>query len=305
MNSKIGAVTVTYNSAQVIRGFMDSILSQLDVDIRLFIIDNASSDATLSVLADYSDDRICVVANTDNLGVAEGNNQGIRLAIAAHCDLIMLINNDTEFDSSLFLVMSDALKRHQADMLVPKILYFQPRDKIWCAGGFFKRFLVGATGHYGEGESDKGQFDIARGIEYAPTCCMLVRSSVFDSIGLMDSRYFVYYDDTDFCWRAHQAGICIFYDPTGTLFHKVSSLTGGYESEFTVRYATRNKVYFTLKNRGTAVAVYSLLLFQLIFLIKLVIRRDSFNKFYLKQKSFMEGIKLFLQRESASVAEVI
>lgn len=63
----------------------------------------------------------------------------------------------------------------------------------------------------------------------------------------MDAKYFAYYDDTDFVFRANEAGYKMYYEPSITLLHKVSSSTGG-DSSFYVYYSNRNKIYFTRKN---------------------------------------------------------
>lgn len=294
MDKNIGVVTVTYNSASVIGGFMRSMLSQSYADFTLYIIDNASRDETLALLGSYVDPRINIIANAKNLGVAHANNQGIRSALELGCDFVLLINNDTEFDTDLFAIMVDANAKCDAEMLVPKMMFYDPKNVIWCAGGYFKRWLGYATGHYGEGEFDRRQFDVARPIEYAPTCCMLIRSAVFGRVGFMDPRYFVYYDDTDFCWRARKLGIRFWYDPRGTLYHKVSSLTGGNESDFAIQYATRNKVYFALKNLGVLRTAYCLAIYQLIFLTKFLCGRDSRRIYLMKLKAYMSGFRLFL-----------
>jgi GT2 family glycosyltransferase len=293
MGKKIGVVTVTYNSANVISGFMRSVLSQSYGNFVLYIVDNASGDQTLAFLGSYVDPRIDILANEKNLGVAHANNQGIRTALKFGCDFVLLINNDTEFDPGLFATMVDANERHDSEILVPKMMFFNPKNVIWCAGGYFKPWLGYATGHYGEGEPDRGQFDVARPIEYAPTCCMLIRSAVFGKVGLMDPRYFVYFDDTDFCWRAKKLGVRLWYDPRGILYHKVSSLTGGSESDFAIRYATRNKVYFALKNLGVLRIAYSLAIYQLIFLAKFLLGRDSRRIYLMKFRSYFSGIRLF------------
>ena len=276
---------------------MRSVLSQSHNEFTLFVIDNASKDETLLQLEQYRDLRVRIVANQNNLGVAEGNNQGIRLAQGLDCEFVLLINNDTEFDSGLFETMLSAAERCDAEMLVPKIMYFEPRNLIWCAGGYFKPWLGYMTGHFGEGQKDSGQFNVPRRIKYAPTCCMLIRSSVFLRVGLMDARYFVYVDDTDFCWRAQKHNIRFWYDPQGLLYHKVSSLTGGNESDFTLQYGMRNKVYYALKNFGPLRATCCLFVYLLISLLKALLGRDSGRVFLMKLRWYFKGIKLYLSTE--------
>ncbi len=78
---KIGLVTITYNSAHVLRGFLDSVLNQTFQNFVVYIIDNNSEDETFNILKEYSDDRIVIIKNTENVGVAKANNQGIKLAL--------------------------------------------------------------------------------------------------------------------------------------------------------------------------------------------------------------------------------
>lgn len=292
---KIGVVTVTFNSATVLDEFMHSTLAQSHRNFVLYVIDNASTDNTLEVLAAYRDPRIVLIDNKDNRGVAEGNNQGIRKALEDGCDEVLLINNDTRYDNTLFARMLAAAERHGADMLVPKMMYHDPENMIWCAGGRFDPLRACKTVHFGDREVDRGQFDQARRITYAPTCCMLVKAAVFNRLGLMDKNYFVYYDDTDFCMRAQAQGVSLWYDPDGVLYHKVSSLTGGETSDFSIRICTRNKVYFILKHYSAPVALFWLLVYQLQFIGRFAARLDGAAVYRKKLRSFRLGIQMYRQ----------
>jgi GT2 family glycosyltransferase len=285
----IGVVTVTYNSATVIRAFMDCLLVQTHSEFRLYVIDNSSSDETLALLADYHDSRIIIVRNRDNVGVAEGNNIGIRAALKDGCAFVLLINNDTVFSSDLLSKLVEGLREHHSDMVVPKIVYFDEPDKIWSAGGYFSA-LHGASRHFGYEQKDDGQFDQPRAVSYNPTCCMLIKREVFDVVGLMDANYFVYFDDTDFCLRAYRAGVKLFYLPAARLKHKVSSLTGG-TSSFTVRYHTRNHVYYFLKNYSRWQICFYCPAYY-IYILGEHLRRPK--SYWVAQKAFWEGISLFV-----------
>jgi GT2 family glycosyltransferase len=299
-HSLIGVVTVTYNSGRVIDDFMMSILKQTYEDFILYVVDNASSDDTLRRLAEYRDDRIVPIPNEVNVGVAEGNNIGIRAAQEDGCGSVLLINNDTVFEPNLISELADGLREHECDMIVPKILFFDDPTKIWCAGGYFNA-LRGSGSHFGLGRKDDGQFDLARTVDYSPTCCMLIRCEVFDRIGLMDASYFLYFDDTDFCLRAYRSGVKLWYLSSAQLLHKVSSLTGG-TSVFTIRYITRNHVYYLLKHYPRwqiflyCPAFYVYILGKYLFLS----RRPML--FWAAQKAFWEGIVLFVSNLRRSKA---
>jgi hypothetical protein len=288
----IGVVTVTFNSQSVLAGFIDSILKQSHLKFILYIIDNASSDATLKVLSEYNDPRIVLISNQTNVGVAEGNNIGIRAALKDGCGAVLLINNDTVFEPNLISKLANGLREHNCEMAVPKILYFDDPEMIWCAGGYFNA-LRGTGSHFGLGRKDDGQFDITRAVGYSPTCCMLIKREVFDRVGLMDSSYFLYFDDTDFCLRAYRSGVKLWYLPSARLLHKVSSLTGG-TSMFTIRYITRNHIYYLLKHYPR----WQIFLYFPAFYIYILGKYFFFLRrpelFWTAQKAFWEGIFLFV-----------
>jgi GT2 family glycosyltransferase len=290
-SAKIGVVTVTYNSGAVIRDFMDSLLKQWYRDFLLYVVDNCSSDNTLAVLTEYPDPRIVIIQKSTNLGIAEGNNVGIRAALDDGCASVLFINNDTVFGPDLISTLREGLQRYHCDMIVPKILYFEPADKIWSAGGAFSLFR-GRSKHLGFNKKDDGRFNRTRDVEYSPTCCMLVRREVFEHIGVMDPNYFVYFDDADFCVRAHRAGLRLVYAPDTKLFHKVSSLIG-HRSDTSVRYVTRNHVYFVLKHFRFVHNLYYLPICQAHILVRCLFAQNIAKAFLTAQKAFWEGISVF------------
>ncbi|MGP8173717.1 MAG: glycosyltransferase family 2 protein [Terracidiphilus sp.] len=286
-------MTVTYNSGSVLPQFLECVFKQTHRDFILFVVDNASKDDTRRLLHKCEDERLRIVANPYNLGVAEGNNQGIRAALEAGCSCVLLINNDTEFNEDLFACLYVGLEENHCDMTTGKVFYFEPSDLIWCAGGWLDRKRLFCNFHYGKDEKDIGQYDEARRVTYAPTCCLLVRRSVFDRIGMMDSKYFVYNDDVDFLYRCLKQDISLWYVPYAKLYHKVSSLTGGDDSEFAIRYMTRNRMYFLRKH----LPVWQVLLWGVHFLgytapRRLLLGHDSIRIWHLRCASVFEGLRL-------------
>ena len=116
---KIGLVTITYNSADVIRGFLESALSQTFQNFVIYIIDNNSQDMTLKILTEYTDNRIKLVKNKKNVGVAKANNQGILLALEDNCTQVLIINNDVEFERQLIEKMLQVQKDNKCSLVVP------------------------------------------------------------------------------------------------------------------------------------------------------------------------------------------
>lgn len=243
-------VTVTYNSQSVITDFIVSCLSQTCTDWQLYIIDNASTDNTIAIIQAFNDPRITVLPQSTNLGFAAATNIGINLALADKAKYVLLINNDTIFPSDLFENLLASISHQNIDMVVPKILYHQPANKLWYAGGYFDRYQAMKTVMIGEGTPDEGQYNISSLVEFAPMCCVLFRTELFreDSIGLLDEKYFVYFEDADWMYKANQLGKKLMYIPEAILYHKVSSLTGGMSSKFAISQFYQNRVYFIRKS---------------------------------------------------------
>jgi GT2 family glycosyltransferase len=249
MSTRVGIVTVLYNSEDVVDDFIASLARQSDLAFRLYVIDNSPAPTALDrcrqLAAEHGIDAEFLF-NGANLGVAKANNQGIELALRDGCTSVLLSNNDTEFAAGTLAALVGCL-RAGASVATPKILYHGPGKRIWYAGGRLDTWTM-RTPHLGIDSVDRGQHDAPGATGYAPTCFLLVDAAVFARVGLMDERYFVYYDDTDFMWRLARAGIAVRYVPSATVLHKVSSSTGGEQSPFSVYFSNRNRIYFIRKN---------------------------------------------------------
>ncbi len=291
-HDRMGIVTVTYNSANVLPPFLRSVLAQTHDQFILFAVDNASKDNTLELLRACDDPRLQIIANPDNRGVAAGNNQGIVAALEAGCTSVMLLNNDTEFDPTLFALLDQELERNRAEMVCPKMMFLDDPTRIWSAGGKFLPWMGYLSVCIGEGEIDRGQYDEPRLVNDVPTCCVLIRKEVFDRVGLMDERYFVYLDDSDFMYRAMKVGVKMMYLPQAKLLHKAGGLTGGEESPFAIHYATRNRVFFQIKHFGLIRTLPWLILRQIAWLLKVASGRKTFEWYKCKHAACISGLKV-------------
>ena len=298
---KIGLVTITYNSADVLQSFLDCIWQQTHNNLVLYAIDNASQDATHSILKKENDSRLQIINNTSNVGVAKANNQGIKRAISDDCDQILIINNDVEFETTLIEKLLQLQDERSCSLVTPKILYYDNPNHIWYAGSWFIKKKGYLPLHRGMKEQDEGQYDKVVEVEYAPTCCLLAKKEVFQDVGMMDEKYFVYFDDTDFSYRVWKDGRHkIFYYPNVKFYHKVGSLTKSFNKEnkrifrgdFFIRQNTKNHIYF-LKNIGGLFAfTFIFWLFfknNIRFFINPQIRKN-FATWWLINKSYFEGV---------------
>lgn len=289
---RIGVVTVTYNSSSVLPDFLDSLAAQSDIEVRLYAIDNCSSDDSLALLAaETRIGHLTTIANAENLGVAVGNNQGIELALQEKCDWVLLLNNDTILPVDALSVLARVASDNDLDLLSPTIEATEPPGTIWYCGGRFVPLQGFRTMHDFPGATvDNFPTELVQ-TGYASTCCLLVRPTVFHSVGLMDPVYFVYFDDVDFAVRSVKAGLQYWVTPETTIIHKASSLTGGKSSPFTVKWVSRNWPLIALRQSGRLLGIVALGYIQTWMLARLLMSRDTWNIYRVRQQGFREGIR--------------
>lgn len=270
--SKLGLVTVLYKSDEVLEDFFKSVSLQDFADYHLYLIDNSPSAQTDNLINDlikrYPIEHYSHVKNSQNEGVAKGNNQGIELALKQGAENVILLNNDITFSQPhLFKTMVDVANKQKESLIIPKIFYHGSRV-IWMAGGKLLKYK-GYTIHIGENKEDPPECNQSAYFDYAPTCFMLINRVVFNDIGIMDEDYFVYFDDTDFIYRAVSKNYKVYYLPELEVTHKVSNSTGGNETLFSIYYVNRNRLLFIRKNLKNSVKIIALTYSLITRLIKL------------------------------------
>jgi GT2 family glycosyltransferase len=285
--TKIGLVTVLYKSDEVLEGFFKSISKQTHKNYILYLVDNSVNDITDGLIQKLTQNfpvtRYYHIKNSENVGVAAGNNTGTKQALTDKCDYILILNNDIEIEQDyVFSKMISLCEEKGEAMVVPKIYYYDTR-RLWMAGGYMDKWRALGV-HYGYNKKDMPKYNIGKHISYAPTCFMLIAKKVFETTGYVDEKYFAYYDDVDFVLRAAKNGFYIYYEPSIYILHKVSSSVGT-ASPFYVYYSNRNKIYFIKKNfRG--IRKYFALYYTLLSRIVFYIRYDS-----VKRKKLIAGLK--------------
>ena len=299
----IALVTVTYNSEDVLEDFFNSLLDDPVLPrIRLYLVDNASSDKTLEIASQYRG-RIdmSIQANKGNDGVAVGNNQGISAALKDGAEWILLVNNDTIIPEGTIIGLVNTAAENGLHILSPTIEGIDPAESVWYAGGTISPYQGMKVRHEKMGSPIGGARQDLRQTSYASTCCLLIHRDVFNFIGGMDKDYFVYFDDVDFAIRAKSSGFPYWLTGEYKIIHKASSLTGGYLSPFTIRWISRNWVLVTRKHCSAVQTVTALVYMQLWMLARTATRRDTLAHYKLRQRSFLEGLKAPITRDGIFV----
>ena len=223
----IAIIVLTWNGRELTLDCLRSLDAVTTPGVRVIVVDNASSDGTADAIRSQYGGRITLIENPTNAGFAAGNNAGIERALRDGADFILLLNNDTlvapDFVDRLLEPLRDA---PDIGITAPKIYFAEPRDRIWFAGGVISMWK-GTARHIGIRETDRGQYDRERDIDYATGCALLARRTVFETAGTLDPAYRAYFEDADLCVRARRAGFRIRYVPAARVWHRISASTGG------------------------------------------------------------------------------
>lgn len=245
-------VTVLYKCRDCLPAFADSLRAQAGADWRLVAIDNASADGAGALLAGLGDARIAVLRNRRNLGFARAANQGLRAALAAGADRVVLLNNDTVLPPGFLSRFLAAWTRLGAEVVTPRIMHLDRPDLGWYAGGHFVTGWVFLAEHE---PYDPADTRAVRVVEYAPGCCLGLARAVLERVGLLDERFFVYGEDADFCLRLRRDGTPIHYLNDLVLLHEGAHSLGGPDSPAALRLHYRSHVQLLRKHFGTAAAL--------------------------------------------------
>jgi hypothetical protein len=209
----------------------------------ILVVDNASTDDTVASLRARFGERIEVLCNDRNLLYAGGMNVGLQRALDMGYDAVLLSNNDVVADPGLLRELAAALGQDPRIAAAgPKIYFFDRPDVLWFAGGELPLWR-GWSRHRGIRETDHGQHDAQRVVDYLTGCAFLVRREALADVGLFDPGYAMYAEDADWCFRARERGWRLVYAPGARLWHRVSASAGA-RSWFKVRRRLRSQLRF-------------------------------------------------------------
>ena len=248
MNSKISIIILNWNGLKDTLECLESVKKIDYPDFEVIVVDNGSTDGSAQFIRQRFPD-VRFIQNSENLGYAEGNNVGIRYALGHGAEFVLVLNNDTIVDKNILLAfVKGAADYPDAGVFGAKIYNFDDPNRIWHAGGILDQ-KTAEMYQNGFGVLDDGTFYItAVEIDYACGCSLFFRREVAEKIGLFDPDFFLYYEDTDLCFRARRAGFKVMYIPAAKLWHKVSASFRPTPSPSSYYYLTRNRLLFARRN---------------------------------------------------------
>jgi hypothetical protein len=241
----VTALVVTYNAEPALLArCLGSLAAQSYRRLEVLVVDNASPAASLDALAATPDLRLLRLPR--NVGFAGGVNRGVA---AARGDLVMVLNFDVELDVDCVARLVTAIAGDaQLAGAAPKTVFMHDRHLIDNVGTRIDRRAVAY--HVGVGQLDIGQYDVSEPVFGACFAAALLRKSAFapDAVGPLDERYFMYYEDVDWCYRANVLGWRFRTAPDAVVAHVHSASVRHLDYAFKRYLLERNLLRTIVKN---------------------------------------------------------
>lgn len=245
---KVAVVIANYNGWQDTLRCLQSLYEQTLPPYEILLVDDASTNDSVAQLRAAIDERVVLLPQTENVGFAAANNIGMRRALADGCDWVLLLNNDTVAAPDMLEVL--LRDTPQQAVSCPKMLFMDPPDEIWFAGGELDR-ATGKVRHLGGHAKDGAEFSQNKQVSFITFCCVLLPRAAIEQVGELDETLFMYCEDVDYCLRLADAGYALWFLPAAKLWHKAGGSAGGLRS---VYYITRNTLYLRCKGKSKAYA---------------------------------------------------
>jgi len=268
-------IVLNWNGLADTRECLESLRRADYANNHVLVVDNGSEGDEATALEQEFGGFIEVIRNPANLGFAGGMNVGIRRALEAGAEYVLLLNNDVTVDGRfLGELVKDAMLRPDLAAACPTIYFHDDRKRVYSTGGTVNLWL-GSASQTGRGElfpeepkvERKGKWVLITAPtpmisrDYADGACMLMPREAIERVGLLDEGYFMYWEETDWCFRARKLGLRCCWVPQAKVWHKAERSLSSTD-DFHYHYQ-RNALMFVRK-RGNAPQVATAFLTHLL-----------------------------------------
>lgn len=248
-------IVLAWNQWKLTQRCLDSLFACALDEAEVIVVDNGSTDATPHAIGDYLD-RVRYLRLPENLGFVRGMNAGIAAASADND--IVLLNNDLEFSQHDWLGrMRDAAYAASDHGIVGcRLLGPAPDNLVFHVGGFIEpEGLWGQQTESGRQERDVEQYPRMRRVQGIAFALAYLRRDCIARIGVLDEAFHSYFEDTDYCLRAAEAGIAIVVAGAVTVRHHQHGSTRD-DGGFRERLRTQSRATFAARWQQRLLARY-------------------------------------------------
>jgi len=272
----VSVIIVNWNTRGLLRNCLESVYERAgDVEFEVIVVDNASTDGSVEMVKNDFD-SVRLIENIENRGFAAANNQAMAVTKGRY---VLLLNSDT-------VVLDDAVARtvnfadahpraavtgcrvlNSDGTLQPTCFMFPSILNMLLSSTYLYKLFPGSRFFGRErmtwwDRSDVRQVDVVTG------CFMLVRREAIDQVGMMDERFFMYAEETDWCYRFKEHGWQVIFAPVARIIHLGGQSTAKRPVAMIVQLRL-SILMFIRKHRGRFARLAARVLTAMFFIVRL------------------------------------
>lgn len=252
--NKAGIIILNYN------GWEDTIecikgLSNIKYPLLTIVVDNCSSDDSIKQLQGHLGQNAVLLKSVRNLGYAGGNNIGLKYAIEHGCDYLCVLNNDTVIDEDFLTPCIRELETHIDTGFVGPTLLDYTTGLVQSTGGdiFINKGEVTQKNKNTKYSSLPGRIECG----YIGGACIVCRKETIDEIGYIPENYFLFYEETEWCYKYLMKGyknICL---GNTKIYHK-GSISINKTTGLNDYLMKRNRIAFIRRNSSSTANAFTI-----------------------------------------------
>jgi len=305
MKRLVSIIIVNYNKHQYTIDCLRSLTNQTYKNFEVILVDNDSeyhSFLKLKKELKYFKNliKIFLIRNKENLYFAGGNNKAIKIA---NGEYICLLNNDTVVEPNFIENMVNFLESNSnVGMISPKIKGYKTKNYLWNAGAeinFRTAYITRIRGRW-EYDPNNQKYNEISLTDYAVGTALCVKKEVIDKIGLLDDIFFMYFEETDWNFRAKKIGYKNYYVPTTIVYHKVSPSINKKAFLLKQYFLNRNAQIFVWKHAKflDILIFYLKFSFRNLRIILVALMNREFYVVFLRLCSLLQGFRIGIKKRT-------
>jgi GT2 family glycosyltransferase len=299
----VSIVIVNWNTEKILHDCLKSVYANTgNLKCEVIVVDNASSDGSVEMVKnDFPD--VILIENESNRGFAAANNQGMSIAVGEY---VLLLNSDTVIlDNAIVKTISFADANPKAAVMACKVLN---RDRtlqstcflfpsilnlilsMTCLDRLFPNNRI-----FGRERLTWCAWEDVLEVDVVAGCFMLVRRKAIEEVGVMDEEYFMYAEETDWCYRFKQRRWRVVFTPVGEIIHIGGVSSKQMPVEMLLQLFSSTLLFFK-KNKGKPAYVSACFLVALFFLLRVlywfclaIFRENNRSSYAQKVRTYFKG----------------
>jgi len=274
----VSIIIVNWNTRDILRDCLKSVYEQTqDIEYEIIVVDNGSTDGSTAMVK-TGFPQVILIENKENRGFAAANNQGIRIAKGRY---VLLLNSDTVIldnaisktisfaDAHLEVAVVGCRVLNPDRTLQPTCFMFPSILNMFLSSSYLYKLLPRSRFFGRERMTWWNRSDV-REVDVVTGCFMLVRREAVEQVGVMDEQFFMYGEETDWCYRFKQARWKVVFAPMAQIIH----LGGKSSQQVRVEMAVQIRIsilqfmkkhYNWLSHRMACLLIIAFLVFRLPF----------------------------------------